>query len=108
MANDVLTPGGGKRKSTGYRRALPKPTLNLNDPARSVNQQLKDFLCANHARIIDVVRLWDVDGSGTISNDEFRSSLAKMGVKKHQDVVDDLVSAEQSTWRPAQASCPKL
>ena len=90
----VLTPGGGKRKSTGYKRALPKATLDLNDPARSVNEQLKEFLCTNKARIIDAFRMWDADGSGTISNDEFRKSMARMGVKQHRDAVDDLVSAE--------------
>ena len=42
------------------------------DDDRPINEQLKDLLAKNGARVIDLFRKWDKDESGTVNKKEVR------------------------------------
>ena len=72
------------------RRGLPEGGSGLNiqldgTSAVPIIEQLAEALAAHHARVIEVFREWDGDGSGTISKAEFRQGLSRLGLR---DVTD--------------------
>uniref|UniRef100_A0A6U7CIF5 EF-hand domain-containing protein n=1 Tax=Haptolina brevifila TaxID=156173 RepID=A0A6U7CIF5_9EUKA len=91
--NEVATRGGGTRKSSGFKGALPMSKLDEHDQERSITQQLRDDLRANKGRVIDLFRAWDEDDGGTVSREEFQKAMMLMGIKAHTAVVDDLFDA---------------
>jgi hypothetical protein len=62
--------------------------LDEHDLNRSVSEQLRSFLKDNAVRVIDLFRDWDEDGSGNISQEEFRKAMALLGVQAGKEVVD--------------------
>lgn len=56
----------------------------------TVVQQLRGMLSANVARVIDLFREWDDDGSGEIDKKEFRQALKAMGVDADTEDVNAL------------------
>ena len=79
-----VAPNGVVRRHDQRRKrysALPAACqlMPATDGGPTVAEQLRDILCDNAVRVIDLFRDWDVDQSGTISKLEFRRSVAALG-----------------------------
>ncbi|KOO21159.1 calcyphosin isoform 2 [Chrysochromulina tobinii] len=56
-----------------------KQTLDLSPGAPPVQEQIQAIIMANRLRILDTFRMWDVDGDGAISCEEFADAFAALG-----------------------------
>jgi Ca2+-binding EF-hand superfamily protein len=52
---------------------------------KSVQEGLREALTANASRVIDLFRMWDVDGNGTISKKEFHRAMREIGVEASKE-----------------------
>ena len=60
----------------------------------SVQAELREALTANFARVMDLFRIWDADGNGTISKKEFRKAIRALRVSASVAEVDSVFA----TW----------
>ncbi|KOO22403.1 voltage dependent ion channel [Chrysochromulina tobinii] len=56
----------------------------------SVQQEIRLALAANHAKVLDLFRQWDVDGDGTVRKPELRKAVALLGYDVPNVEVDKL------------------
>jgi hypothetical protein len=75
--------------------ALPPPADDRSDDVTveavsSIQSQLRTRLAANHARVLDLFRSWDVDGDGTVRKAEMRRAIASVGIDAPAAAVDAL------------------
>ena len=75
------------------KEVASSPWLNkLGDDASSKDAiaAVRGMLCENAARVIDLFRQWDRDGSGAVSKGEFRNAIKFLGLKCSPAEVDGL------------------
>ena len=65
-----------------------KQTLDLSPGAPPVQEQIKVIIMANRLRILDTFRMWDVDGDGAISCEEFADAFAALGYEAARADLD--------------------
>ena len=83
-------------------RSADSPSLRGMDESRqpqsisveSVQAELREALTANFARVMDLFRIWDADGNGTISKKEFRKAIRALRVSASVAEVDSVFA----TW----------
>jgi len=56
----------------------------------TVVEQIVSYLVKEKVRILDLFHEWDSEGGGTITRDEFRKALPRLGVHMAKDKVEDL------------------
>lgn len=66
----------------------PRRTRDCAVVLTPAQQKMRKNIVDNLSRVIDLFRLWDRDGSGSVSPDEFTKALRKLGVRAHADDVD--------------------
>ena len=54
--------------------------------------QIKQALHKNLARVIDLFREWDEDGSGNVSKKEFRKAMPMLGLRVAREALDARVT----------------
>ena len=93
----------GAANTIALRKSADSSALGVQLDAASdvpVIEQLAEALTANLARVIDVFRAWDGDGSGMISKREFRQGLSMLGLKEvpreHVDALFDQIDTDHS------------
>ena len=62
----------------------------INDEAAPITEQLRGWLRANSARVIDLFHEWDTDRSGHVSRREFREGLSELGYAAGRTHADEL------------------
>jgi len=86
----------GRENQIGLRTGLGGNTSHLVGMSLSADSkvplhiQIQQALGKNYARIIDVFREWDEDGSGTVSRKEFRQALPLFGLRLERAQADEL------------------
>jgi len=63
--------------------------INL-DASTSILDQLRQLIAASQSKVLDLFRLWDENGDGTISRAEFRGALTELGLKGERPQIDAL------------------
>jgi len=86
---------GGRMYGSGYvevrEGAAAAGTQRVQlGASEGVAEQLKAFLKANQARVIDLFRSWDDDGDGTISKKNFRRAMPILGLNVPRAEADAL------------------
>ena len=61
-----------------------------NNSEKSVQEQLREAVALNAKRVIDVFRALDADGDGTITKDEFRAAMPRLGLEAPVGKIDAL------------------
>jgi hypothetical protein len=56
----------------------------------SASAQIRQWLCSNYSRVIDLFHDWDDDGSGTIDQREFRQAMPLLGLDAPRVALDEL------------------
>ena len=95
------------RQPREYRRGtelegkleLEAASLEAVEDAQQLKEQLRDLLSRHVTRMMDLLRTWDEDNSGTIDKTEWRQALRSLGVKLKRDAIDglfDSFDADQS------------
>ena len=95
--DDSLLPGGAGltvtdskndvplRQESGSKRRASLVTSRLEPVSvKPMQEQLRAILKYHQARVIDLFKDWDEDGSKQIDREEFRKALASLGVGKQQ------------------------
>ena len=59
----------------------------------SILEELQEALHANHARVLDLFKKWDEDGSGTIQKKELRKALSALGHNASEVAVSELFNS---------------
>ena len=99
------TASAGEGTPIPLRKGLPEGGSGLNiqlDAASGVPiiEQLAEALAAHHGRVIEVFREWDGDGSGTVSKQEFRQGLGRLGLREidaqQADALFDEIDVDHS------------
>ena len=62
---------------------------DIEDPKKLV-AELREVLAENVTRILDLLRSWDEDNSGTVDKKEWRQALRSLGVRLKRDALDGL------------------
>ena len=75
---DRLEAAAGRKKSSVLMRG---ESLIDMESGRPIMEQVSEALGDSFARVIDIFREWDEDGSGTISRKEFGKALPVLGVR---------------------------
>ena len=66
---------------------------------------LRDALARSSARVIDLFRQWDEDGSGVIERKEFRRAIRALGFDFIHDVSEIDLVFDDFELRPWRISC---
>ena len=83
-----------KRAGTSRRMSVGGGMLTLDsDSDKTMQEQLREALTKRAVKILDLFRDWDEDGNGLVSQKEFRSAIAAMGVDAPASEVTQYVVA---------------
>ena len=69
--------------------ALPDTVVLSADSDISIQEQIRDALNANSAKLIDLFREWDDDGNGAIDKKEMRQAIAALGYQAPKKAIDE-------------------
>lgn len=80
------------RRGTELEGKLEIQAANLewSEDPRKLVAQLREVLSEHLARILDLMRTWDEDNSGTVDKKEWRKALRSLGIQLKRDVLDNL------------------
>ena len=108
----------GKQRDTSRGAKLTAKNVNANYMAsrvatlpdtvkleatsdKSLQEQLRDVMVANNAKLIDLFREWDDDGNGALDKKELRKAIAALGYdapKKDIDAFFDSIDDDENGW----------
>ena len=75
----------------GARTATLPDTVKLEATSdKSLQEQLKEVMAANNAKLIDLFREWDDDGNGALDKKELRMGIAALGYEAPKADIDEL------------------
>ena len=84
----------------GARTATLPDTVKLEATSdKSLQEQLKEVMAANNAKLIDLFREWDDDGNGALDKKEMRKAVAALGYdapRKDIDAIFDSLDTDNS------------
>ena len=80
----------GKLGPNARKSALGSGVTVSATATESVQQQLQRILLRSRARVMDLFREWDDDGSGTVTASEFHGALAALGYEAERPDVEAL------------------
>ena len=80
----------GKLGPNARKSALGSGVTVSATATESVQQQLQRILLRSRARVMDLLREWDDDGSGTVTASEFHGALAALGYEAERPDVEAL------------------
>lgn len=77
------------------RRTGPLGHLDLDESegAPPVSEQIVSALMVNAGRVLDLFRSWDIDGDGTITQQEFHRAMTELGLEVPGSAIDDIFSS---------------
>ena len=86
-----LTAKNNNKNYQGSRVATLPDTVKLEATSdKSLQEQLRDVMAANNAKLIDLFREWDDDGNGALDKKEMRQAVAALGYEAPKAAVNAL------------------